>query len=339
MHCLLQILPLFSLAVACTLFGLAYSDAVLYSPAFLAACLAFTFTTVMAYWIYACQSCPTRKDLQTGVRHETPSNFWAKIKNWFSPAAKVNPVSKLQTGNRDETTPSQPGGDMEGKIVVFRQTRITEYLHVFDVEMNLPKTLYKDAGRLIAKKIGVNPSEIKRFRRIEQNETEKMPFTCWLVEIRSDSKVHADFKWLSLEDLLAISSADFAKVLRACKNKIEDPCSKLKLVIKETGARAARLQQWHENVGNDLLFAVQAKLEISDSDQASRPADPNSDDAQLPSDVNQEDDCTKEILITMIISVACTAFVMTSSFLIYKYFPVISSGWNQMSNYFISQMN
>ncbi len=55
----LPIIPLVSLAVASILFGLAYSDAVLYSPAALMACLTFTFATVLAYWIY-CQPCPNK---------------------------------------------------------------------------------------------------------------------------------------------------------------------------------------------------------------------------------------------------------------------------------------
>ena len=322
-----QIIPLFCLAVSSVLFGLAYSDAVLYSPGFLISCLAFNFAAVLAYWICCTGQtpCQNRGDLQTGVRHETfktlPS-FWAKIKNWFSPAERgdeveVSPSSELETANKDETTPNiWARKNLEGKIVVFRRTQTVEFLHVFDADMYLPKSCYKSPGRFVCEKIGVDPYEILALIKIQQNETGKMSFTCWLVELHSGTKVLTDSKWLSLEDSLAVASADHAKVLQACNNTIEaggkgDPCSQLELMSKENEARSARLQHWQEDAGTDLLWAVQTKLE---GGQVTSQADPK------PFFDDDDENCTKEILITVAVSVASTVFLMTAAYFIFQYF-------------------
>jgi hypothetical protein len=50
------ILPLIALAVACTLFGVAYSDAKVKSPSALLMCLMFILITGIGFWIYGSQN-------------------------------------------------------------------------------------------------------------------------------------------------------------------------------------------------------------------------------------------------------------------------------------------
>ena len=101
----LPIIPLVSLAVASILLGLAYADAVLYSPAALMACLTFTFATVLAYWIY-CQPCSNKeaKDLTTGVGQGTSEkdetneqnkpSFLSKLRFWEHPTSSGEKMEK-----------------------------------------------------------------------------------------------------------------------------------------------------------------------------------------------------------------------------------------------------
>jgi hypothetical protein len=293
----LPIIPLVSLAVASILFGLAYSDAVLYSPAALMACLTFTFATVLAYWIF-CQPCQNKEAQPAAESHKTSQldspNFWAKIKDWFSPSEKGETKQQnkqnflpkhFPTGSGEKT---EKHSDMDGQVVVFRQTQIIEFLHVSYEELNLSVSLPPQKNRrFLAKKIQVNPEEILMLKKIEIREKS---IIYWLVEIGPDSKVLKGSKWLPLDKSLEVSDdEDNATALQDAHKKIEaaqagekDLMKKSEPLSKETGVSKAKLQQWYED--DDSLWKVQERkgtktsLQVSRSGQTSGIADPKNKD-------------------------------------------------------------
>ena len=311
------IIPLLCLAVSSILFGLAYSDAVLYSPGALIACLAFTFATVLAYWIY-CQPCSNQeakeahKDPSSTARVSLPAkpDVLTKIKDWFSPAAgkgdepneankpneasKPNFLSKLRfwehpSGSGDKM---EEHSGMEGRIVVFRKTKVIEFLHVYDAELylSLESRPAQKSRRLVAEKIRVDPEDIVTLKKVQQSEVTSKSVTYWLVELRSNSHLKTDSDWLPLKESLKKAPADYAKVLQDGNDKIEaaraaeeDQMKAAEPLSKDTGVGKAKLQQWYEDPDKDLLWKVlekrwtKSKVEVSRSGQASKDASPSED--------------------------------------------------------------
>jgi hypothetical protein len=89
---------------------------------------------------------------------------------------------------------------MGGQVIVYRQTEIIEFLHVFDVELTLSKFLpAKKIRTLVAKRIEVDPEEILMLKKIE---IRLESITYYLVKIGPDSEVLADSKWLQFPTMM-----------------------------------------------------------------------------------------------------------------------------------------
>ena len=270
----------------------------------------------MAYWIF-CQPCQNKEARPAAESHKSSQldspNFWAKIKDWFSPSEKGEtkqqnkPRFPTGSGEKMETRI-----DMNGHIVVFRQTEIIEFLHVDDMAMTLPLSVpaCQEISFLVASAIQVDPEEILMFQKIEIREKS---ITYWLLELGPDSEVFEEYRWFPLKDSLKVSAMyvdteDYRTALQDCHNKIERRPNQV-------------------------------------------PADPKTD-------INEEINCSKEILITGIVS----ALTMITGFaLIFpeetdqlknavngysenakeglkvkkeKAVEAAQTLWNQMSNYF-----
>ena len=79
----LPVLPLIALAVACCLFGIAYSDAKVKSPSALLMCLIFILLAGIGYWIQSMQPCDKSKPGVEEQALEKLRNLSPSTPNWL----------------------------------------------------------------------------------------------------------------------------------------------------------------------------------------------------------------------------------------------------------------
>jgi hypothetical protein len=79
----LPVLPLIALAVACSLFGIAYSDAKVKSPSAMLMCLIFTLVAGIGFWIHSLQPCDKSKPGVEEKALEKLRNMSPSTPNWL----------------------------------------------------------------------------------------------------------------------------------------------------------------------------------------------------------------------------------------------------------------
>ena len=262
----IQIIPLLFLATACTLFGIAYSDAVIYSPAALLGCLIFTLATLVGFWIFACKDCASKNSSS----NEVPNHYTDSIKSWFK-----NIWSQLQNWTKSKTPDMNAGG-----IFVFRQGPRIEFLHSTNADGYMSngfpwrnKSNPKHVIESVTNTCGIKPEELKLVPNFSvdiehaetdpQGNTNKKMVTYWLAEVDPNIKVTKNASWLPYSEAILLAASDpiLEKVLRSCKSEI-DGIQDMDETDYEAKSKAcelgsAELQKWYKDSDNeDLLWKV-----------------------------------------------------------------------------------
>ena len=303
-----HIIPLLLLATACTLFGIAYSDAVIFSPAALLGCLVFTLTTLIVFWILACKDCARGFNYS---KEEVPTQYTA-IKSWFN-----NIWSKFQNWTRSNSSDLNAGG-----IFVFRRGPRIEFLHLTNAEGDVShgfswsnEANAKDVFEAMTNSC-IKPEELKLVANFSvehaetdpQGNTTKKMVTYRLAEVDPDTKVSKNARWLTYNEAMMLAASDpkMKKILTSCKSEI-DGFQEMDQIEFETKSKAcelgsAELQKWYKDSDNEdmhwkvterrkkkinlgLSYMIPAgQFETSRRNQQARKIENTSDYEQSPSD-------------------------------------------------------
>jgi hypothetical protein len=333
----LPIIPLVSLAVASILLGLAYADAVLYSPAALMTCLTFTFATVLAYWIY-CQPCSNKeaKDLTTGVGQGTSEkdetneqnkpSFLSKLRFWEHPTSSGEKMEKHSdkflavSDNDDYNTALQ---DCHDKIATAEAA-----------EKDLMKKLEP-----LSKETGVSKAKLRQWYadgdlqwRVQERRWTKLK-----LQVPRSGQVSEDGHPISKVPASFETSPDQITVLPKAFFDDSHPA-------KHPSHPHADVDERHPNkvpapfeTSPDQI-TVLPKTFFDDSHPAKHPSHPSGDadshPDQVPADPNEKINCSEEILITGIASVLTTIILIAAFALIFKFFPgEVDQFWNAVKGY------
>ena len=334
----LPIIPLVSLAVASILLGLAYADAVLYSPAALMTCLTFTFATVLAYWIY-CQPCSNKeaKDLTTGVGQGTSEkdetneqnkpSFLSKLRFWEHPTSSGEKMEKhpdkflAVSDNDDYNTALQ---DCHDKIATAEAA-----------EKDLMKKLEP-----LSKETGVSKAKLRQWYtdgdlqwRVQERRWTKLK-----LQVPRSGQVSEDGHPISKVPASFETSPDQITVLPKAFFDDSHPA-------KHPSHPHADVDERHPNkvpapfeTSPDQI-TVLPKTFFDDSHPAKHPSHPSGDAGdshpdQVPADPNEKINCSEEILITGIASVLTTIILIAAFALIFKFFPgEVDQFWNAVKGY------
>ena len=307
----IHIIPLLLLATACTLFGIAYSDAVLFSPAALLGCLVFTLICLIGFWIFACKDCGRRNNHS---KEEVPTHYTDSIKNWFNDI-----WSKFQNWTRNNPSDLNAGG-----IFVFRRGPRIEFLHLTNAEGAMthgfswrneanPKDVFEAMTNSCIKpeelKLVPNFSiDVEHAETDPQGNTTKKMVTYRLAEVNPDTKVPKNARWLSYNEAMMLAASDPTKekILTSCKSEIDD-IQEMDQTEYDTKSKAcelgsAELQKWYKDSDNEdmhwkvterrkkkinlgLSYMIPAgQFETSGRNQPAKKIENTSDYEQSPSD-------------------------------------------------------
>ena len=350
------IIPLVSLTVSCCVFGIAYFDASPYSTGALLSCLAFSIATAFAYWLYASQNCCANMSghLKTPGNHKS-SNWriptWSEVKQSLKP--DMAPLQNFWTSLKKALKPKKPSWfknlqnkinpkDREGGVVVFRRTPKAEVLFLLNPEWPLslakpdPHTaLYPAALKIVSDETGISPSEFSQVddfsvplkKRGPDGRTN--PLTYYLAEVPSKVEVN-DGEWLTFDEAYdQCPTSEMASALKSCYNKIKGMDDESP---KRTGVPSAELDKWYRDPESDAIWRViarsrrtiSAKLNDQPTEDQSTEDQPTeetaSPDLPCPGCENAKD-CSKEIWISMVVSILLTVSLMTALALVVKFFP------------------
>jgi len=296
----LPIIPLVSLAVASILLGLAYADAVLYSPAALMACLTFTFATVLAYWIY-CQPCSNKeaKDLTTGVGQGTSEkdetneqnkpSFLSKLRFWEHPTSSGEKMEKHS--------------GMEGQVTGVSKAKLRQWYTDGDLQWRVQERRWTKLKLQVP--------------RSGQVSEDGHPI----------SKVPASFE----------TSPDQITVLPKAFFDDSHPAKHPSHPHADVDERHPNKVPAPFETSPDQI-TVLPKTFFDDSHPAKHPSHPSGDadshPDQVPADPNEKINCSEEILITGIASVLTTIILIAAFALIFKFFPgEVDQFWNAVKGY------
>jgi hypothetical protein len=343
------IIPLVSLTVSCCLFGLAYFDVAPYSTGALLASLAFSIATAFAYWLFASQNCcvssghfKTSEDLEVANDKNKNSNWlistWSELNQsaslwlnnlWTDLKNTLKSIPILKKFNHKE---------QEGGVVVFRRTPDPEVLFLPNPEWPLSVSkpddrhapLYPAALKTLSDKTGTSPSEFSQVPQFSVPLKKSGPdgkmntLTYYLAEVSQKVEV-TEGEWLTFDEAYdQCPTEEMARALKTCYNKIKemDEQQASAEMTKRTGVSSAKVDKWYKDPESKELWKVikQTRRNLSKNLSGQLSVQPVTEHSACP-ECTDAKDCSKEIWITMTVSILSTVLLMSAFALIVKFFP------------------